>query len=110
MAKLGYYRSIIGSIFVCAIACQVVLCEKILIIHPIYSGSHVLTLSTVAEAMTQRGHQVRVVRWKDNHGAYPAKSPNISSTTLAMDNSQGFYPFLTQEKQATFEVSNQYHT
>ena len=96
----------IGTILIWAVAFQVVCCEKILIIHPIYSGSHVLTLSTVAEALTLRGHQVRVVRWKDSHGAYPAQNANISSTTLAMDNSQGFYPFLTQEKQATFEVCN----
>ena len=35
-------------------------CDKFLIMHPFYSGSHVLTLHTVAEGLVQRGHKV----WK----------------------------------------------
>ena len=79
-------------------------CGKILILHPLYSGSHVLTLSSVAEALTQRGHTVHVVRWKDAH-IFPAQNnPNITTTTLAMDNSNGLHAFLSHEKQAAFQV------
>ncbi|CAG7838360.1 unnamed protein product [Allacma fusca] len=79
-------------------------CGKILILHPLYSGSHVLTLSSVAESLTQRGHQIHIVRWKDAH-IFPAQNnPNITTTTLAMDNSNGQHAFLTSEKQAAFQV------
>ena len=33
-------------------------CDKFLIMHPFYSGSHVLTLHHVAESLVNRGHQV----------------------------------------------------
>ena len=33
-------------------------CDKFLIMHPFYSGSHVLTLHHVAEALVNRGHEV----------------------------------------------------
>ena len=33
-------------------------CDKFLIMHPSYTGSHVLTLHHVAESLVNRGHQV----------------------------------------------------
>ena len=33
-------------------------CDKFLIMHPFYSGSHVLTLHHVAESLVNKGHQV----------------------------------------------------
>jgi len=79
--------------------------SKILILHPLYSGSHVLTLRNVAESLAARGHSIHIVRWKDAH-VFPAESnDNISTTTLAMDNSNGRYHFLTKEKRAAFQVS-----
>lgn len=33
-------------------------CDKFLILHPFYGGSHVLTLHHVAEALVNRGHEV----------------------------------------------------
>jgi len=35
--------------------------ESIVILHPFYSGSHVLTLHSVAEKLVQRGHKVSQV-------------------------------------------------
>ncbi len=78
--------------------------SKILILHPLYSGSHVLTMRSVAEALAQRGHYIHIVRWKDAH-VFPAQNnSNITVTTLAMDNSQGQYAYLTKEKRAAFQV------
>ena len=36
--------------------------EHFLILHPFYSGSHVLTLHAVAEKLVKRGHKVTTVR------------------------------------------------
>lgn len=77
---------------------------RILIIHPIYSGSHVLTLRSVAESMTQRGHHVHILRWKDMHSFPAVNNANITETLLSMDNSQGDWTFLTKEKNAAFKV------
>ena len=79
-------------------------CSKILILHPLYSGSHVLTLRSLAESLAQRGHQIHIIKWKDAH-MFPAQNnANITVTTLAMDNSQGQHAYLTQEKRAAFQV------
>ena len=34
--------------------------DKFLILHPFYSGSHVLTLHHVAKALVDRGHKARL--------------------------------------------------
>lgn len=79
---------------------------NILILHPIYSGSHVLTLSSVAESLSQRGHQIHIVRWKDQHSFSATSNVNITVTMLAMDNSLGKWTYLTKEKRAAFMVLN----
>jgi len=78
--------------------------ENVLIIHPLYSGSHVLTLLSVAEQLAENGHNVDIIRWKDLHTFPKVISPRINITTLAMENSEGRWSFLTQEKSAAFKV------
>lgn len=78
---------------------------KILIVHPMYTGSHVLTLRTVADSLTRRGHQIHIVRWRDEHYFPKVNNPNITETLLSVDNSEGKWTFLTQEKQAAFKVN-----
>lgn len=77
---------------------------KLLIVHPMYTGSHVLTLRTVAESLTKRGHQVHIVRWRDEHYFPTVNNPNITETLLSVDNSDGKWTFLTKEKNAAFKV------
>lgn len=77
---------------------------KILIVHPMYTGSHVLTLRTVADSLTKRGHQIHIVRWRDEHYFPTVNNPNITETLLSVDNSEGKWTFLTKEKQAAFKV------
>lgn len=78
---------------------------KILIVHPMYTGSHVLTLRTVAESLTKRGHQIHIVRWRDEHYFPTVKNPNITETLLSVDNEDGQWTFLTKEKLAAFKVN-----
>jgi len=81
--------------------------ENVLIIHPIYSGSHILTLLAVAEKLTQNGHFVDIIRWKDMHTFPKVSNPKINITTLAMNNSDGNWSLLTKEKEAAFKVNTE---
>jgi len=81
-----------------------ILGAKILIVHPLYSGSHVLTLRSVAESLTQRGHHVHILRWRDMHSFPAVNNGNITETLLSMNNEHGYWKFLSQEKQAAFKV------
>ncbi len=53
MKPVSFILGLIGLISV-----SVVDCDKFLIMHPFYSGSHVLTLHHVAESLVKKGHQV----------------------------------------------------
>jgi hypothetical protein len=97
-------------IFILCYILDLTSCGKILIIHPLYSGSHVLTLRSVAETLTKHGHQIHIIRWRDAHVFPIVNNPNITVTTLAMDNSHGQFAYLTQEKQAAFQVSKHKNT
>ncbi len=37
--------------------------DNILVLHPFYAGSHVLTLHSVSEQLIKRGHSVTTVRY-----------------------------------------------
>lgn len=39
---------------------------RVLILHPIYAGSHELTLRKFGEELMSRGHQVTQVRWRSS--------------------------------------------
>ena len=43
-------------------------CFKFLILHPVYSGSHVLTVHEISRELIKRGHDVLTIRYKDTHG------------------------------------------
>jgi len=88
--------------------------SKILILNPVHSGSQVLTLKILAESLSRRGHQVDIIKWKDAQTSlsdiYNSKMDNnISLTTLALDNSNGRFFVLTQEKEASFSVRTHYY-
>ncbi|KAK7084808.1 hypothetical protein SK128_006603, partial [Halocaridina rubra] len=57
---------------------------NILILHPIYAGSHELTLRKFGEELVKRGHKVTQLRWKST------KTQEVISTvevlTLRPDN------------------------
>ena len=84
---------------------QFVSCDKYLIMHPFYSGSHVLTLHHVAEALVSKGHKVVTLRFQDSHQfKLKALGPNHREIMLALDNTDGHLPFVTQEKEGKFTM------
>ncbi|XP_037093340.1 UDP-glucuronosyltransferase 1A8-like [Pollicipes pollicipes] len=56
----------------------VVLCSadaiNVLILHPVYAGSHELTLRVLGEQMVERGHNVTQIRWLSRKSK-PVQSP-----------------------------------
>jgi hypothetical protein len=38
---------------------------RVLVVHPLYAGSHVLTLQAVTEELLARGHAVTTVKFRD---------------------------------------------
>jgi len=78
-------------------------CDKYLILHPFYSGSHVLTLHHVAKALVDRGHQVVTLRFLDSH-QFKLKDlgPDHREIVLALDNQGGHLPFVSVEKHGKF--------
>ncbi|XP_076050398.1 UDP-glucuronosyltransferase 2A3-like [Oratosquilla oratoria] len=87
--------------FLC-VACVFGLVEsgKVLVLHPMYAVSHVLTLRSLSMELVKRGHQVTVVRWLDIHELQLETHPNITEHILAINNSDGSLSFLTQEERA----------
>nr|XP_053635148.1 UDP-glucuronosyltransferase 2B19-like [Cherax quadricarinatus] len=76
--------------------------KRVLILHPMYAASHVLTLRSLAKALVARGHQVTVVRWQDSHQYPAADHPGITEFVLAINNSDGSIPHMTLEERASF--------
>ena len=101
-------------------------CFKFLILHPVYSGSHVLTVHEISRELIKRGHDVLTIRYKDthglklrtsNHGNQNYKDDKENTTRhdrhvigtfreyeMSLNNSNGNIPFLTAEEDARFEI------
>ncbi|XP_066939205.1 UDP-glucuronosyltransferase 1A10-like [Macrobrachium rosenbergii] len=77
---------------------------KILILHPMHAASHILTLRQLAGALSQQGHQIEIIRWKDEHHYPPISNPNITEHELAMNNTDGSIPHLSVEERASFQL------
>lgn len=77
--------------------------DKFLIIHPFYSGSHVLTLHHVAKNLVDRGHKVVTVRFQDAH-EFKLKplGSNHKEILLFLNNSLGNLPFVSVEEEGKF--------
>ena len=101
-------------------------CFKFLILHPVYSGSHVLTVHKISRELIKRGHDVLTIRYKDTHGLklrtsndgnqnYKDDEENtfrydrhvsgvFREYEMSLNNSNGDIPFLTAEEDARFEI------
>ena len=77
---------------------------NVLILHPIYSGSHVLILQSLASNLLSQGDSVTTIRYKDNHNLHLPSHHNHTQMLRALDNSKGKYPYLTIEERAVFEL------
>ncbi|KAG7177005.1 UDP-glucuronosyltransferase 2B7-like, partial [Homarus americanus] len=76
--------------------------KRVLMLHPMYAASHVLTLRSLARALVAKGHQVTVVRWQDTHHYPPANHHGITEIVLAINNTDGSVPHMTVEERASF--------
>eukprot|EP00095_Tigriopus_kingsejongensis_P007274 maker-scaffold144_size312663-snap-gene-2.33 protein:Tk07274 transcript:maker-scaffold144_size312663-snap-gene-2.33-mRNA-1 annotation:"udp-glucuronosyltransferase 2b31-like isoform 1" len=82
--------------------------DKFLIFHPFYSGSHVLTLHTVSEALIKRGHEVTTLRFADSHGLQLRPlGPKHKEIYIHLNNSDGSLPYVSQAEHGVFEMPMQ---
>ena len=60
---------------------------KILILHPIYAGSHEIDMRRIGELMVSRGHSVTQVRW--NYEGAKEVDSSVEVITVDLDNKNG---------------------
>jgi len=79
---------------------------RILVVHPLYAGSHVLTLQSVTAELLKHGHSVTTVKFQDtNLPPLPTSGhPNFTLVHLSINNSLGELPFTTTGEQAQFRL------
>ena len=101
---------------------------KFLVLHPIYSGSHVLTVHQISRELVKRGHDVLTIRYKDTHnlklekfnqwkgsdenGGIDAENRELVTYSvgsfreyqLSLNNSDGNIPYVTNEEDAKFVI------
>ncbi|XP_040566925.1 UDP-glucuronosyltransferase 2B16 [Lepeophtheirus salmonis] len=71
---------------------------NILISHPFYAGSHVLTLHKVAESLIERGHRVTTLRFADSHGFnFKELGANHTDIQLTINNTDGQLALISRE-------------
>ena len=98
---------------------------KFLVLHPVYSGSHVLTVHHISRELVNRGHDVLTIRYKDTHDLKledikssqdsggvkdnedtdESKSRGLFREYLfSLNNTDGSIPYVTVEEEAKFEI------
>ena len=76
----------------------------VLVLHPLYAGSHVLTLQAVTAKLLGRGHAVTTVRFRDSALPPLAAHPNLTTVELTINNSRADLPFVTAGEAAQFRL------
>lgn len=103
---------------------------KFLILHPIYSGSHVLTVHQISRELITRGHDVLTIRYRDTHDlrlenpsnedfnknitfesktSFSAKKKigTFREYEKSLNNSEGHIPYVTTEEEARFVIPSE---
>ncbi|CAL4090222.1 unnamed protein product, partial [Meganyctiphanes norvegica] len=68
---------------------------KVLILHPIYAGSHELTLRNLGESLVERGWSVTQVRWRSTKTR--EVNSKVEVITLSPDNRDRRYPYMSED-------------
>ncbi|KAB7502228.1 putative UDP-glucuronosyltransferase ugt-48 [Armadillidium nasatum] len=99
---MNYLNLLAGFV---SLGCLFVNClsHSILVLHPVYAGSHIIAIRTILEELVRKGHKIKVIRWKESSRIPPMETENFSETILSIDNSEGLVPFLTKEVKSSFE-------
>ena len=79
---------------------------NVLFLHPMYAGSHVLTLQSVTKELLDRSHHVTTVKFTDSSlpTLTTANHANFSLVELTVNNSLGELPFVTFGEEAEFRL------
>ena len=105
---IGNLGSFLINFVISTILFQQVNSARILVLHPIYSGSHIRTLRKLTEGLSLRGHEIEIIKWKEPIKSVTetnnSKIDNVTITTVSMDNSDGRWYGLSTEKEASFVV------
>jgi len=77
---------------------------NILITHPLYAGSHVLTLHSLSKELLSRGHRITTIRFSDDQLPPLQYGPNHTLIVKSLNNSYGDLPFMTHSDEAQFKL------
>lgn len=96
---------------------------KFLVLHPVYSGSHVLTVHHISQELVNRGHHMLTIRYKDTHDLKLEDDKEMKENygvenkenndelrgkfreyLLSLNNSDGTIPYVTKDEDAKFEI------
>jgi len=79
-------------------------CLNILVLHPLYAGSHVLTLHTLSKELINKGHKITTIRYRDDD--LPPLDYGLNHTLIvkSLNNTYGDLPFMTHSDEAQFKL------
>ena len=82
----------VPSLLLLTAGLQHVAALNVLVLHPFYAGSHVLSLHEVSKELLARGHTVTTVKFHEDKLPPLASHPNLTVIDLFLNNSDGSLP------------------
>ena len=76
----------------------------LLVLHPFYAGSHVLSLHAVTREMLSRGHNVTTVKFHEDKLPPLSSHPNLTVIDLYLNNSLGDLPGVEVRERAQYRL------
>ena len=77
---------------------------SVLVLHPFYAGSHVLSLHAVSKELLARGHTVTTVKFHEDKLPPLALHPNLTVIDLFLNNSKGELPCVERTEQGQYRL------
>ena len=77
---------------------------NVLVLHPFYAGSHVLSLHSVSQKLLSLGHSVTTVKFFEDKLPPLANHENLTLINLYLNNSKGELAFLEQNEFAQYRL------
>ena len=77
---------------------------SVLVLHPFYAGSHVLSLHTVTKELLDRGHQVTTVKFHEDKLPPLSLHPNLTVIDLFLNNSNGELPCVEKTERGQYRL------
>ena len=77
---------------------------SVLVLHPFYAGSHVLSLHAVSKALLAKGHTVTTVKFHEDKLPPLASHPNFTVINLFLNNSAGELPCVEQTEEGQYRL------